>query len=82
MDFEGELRLLHPKRGDVLALYVDTRTVACPDVLGGSLAELRRAGVVILVLPADALLTTPVNRTPLEVLDEWVRPHGFRVVPR
>jgi hypothetical protein len=82
MDLEGELRLLRPKRGDVLALYLDLFVVEDVDGLAHVLNDLRRAGVVVLLLPTDAKCMQVVGRTVRDVLDEWVRPHGFTVVPR
>jgi hypothetical protein len=82
MDLEGELRLLRPARGDLLALYVDTRTLDAPETVAAAIKELRGRGVVVVILPRDALLTRPHGRTAAEVLDEWLAPHGYRAVPR
>jgi hypothetical protein len=82
MDIEGELRLLRPKRGDVLALYIDLFALEDAEGLSRVLGDLRRDGVVVVLLPNDAASMQIPGRTVRELLDDWVRPHGFMVVPR
>lgn len=76
-----QVRLLRPKRGDVLALYVDIFTIPNPEELARQLAEIRRDGVHVLLLPVGSSLQAAPGRPQSEIINEWLRQYGFRAVP-
>ena len=76
-----ELAVLRPKPGDVIVIYADVYQIVDAELLSRQMVELRHAGVHVLFVPSDAVVSRLPSADIQRLLDDGLRPLGFRTTP-